>query len=101
MSTQSTKHSSSVAVAVAAGVVLFSLLSPAMAASDQNNPAVLTSHAPWLAPTGHRQPTAADLPPEAEILSAWERQQQVLDVELDRRLFAAAADLFIPGRNRV
>jgi hypothetical protein len=79
---------------------LIGSLSP-VAASDQNNPAVLTSHAPWLAPTGHRQPTAADLPPEAEILSAWERQQQVLDIELDRRLFAAAADLFIPGRNRV
>jgi hypothetical protein len=64
---------------------LISSLSP-VAASDQNNPAVLTSRAPWLAPTGHRQPTAADLPPEAEILSAWERQQQVLDVELDRKL---------------
>jgi hypothetical protein len=34
MSTQSTKHSTSVAVAVAAGVVLFSLLSPAMAAKQ-------------------------------------------------------------------
>jgi hypothetical protein len=84
MSTQSTKHSS-VAVAVAAGVVLFSLLSPAMAASDQNSPAVLTSHSPWLAPIGHRQPTRADVPQD-EVLSAWERQQQDLDVELDRKL---------------
>jgi hypothetical protein len=83
MSTQSTKHSTSVAVAVAAGVVL--LLSPAMAASDQNSPAVLTSHLPWLAPTGHRQPGRADVPQE-ELLSAWERQQQDLDVELDRKL---------------
>jgi hypothetical protein len=41
------------------------LLSPA-AATDQNSPAVLTSHAPWLAPIGHRQ--------------------QDLDVELDRKL---------------
>ena len=85
MSTQSTKHSTSVAVAVAAGVVLFSLLSPAMAASDQNSPAVLTSHSPWLAPIGHRQPTRADVPQD-EVLSAWERQQQDLDVELDRKL---------------
>jgi hypothetical protein len=85
MSTQSTKHSTSVSAAVAAGVVLLSLLSPALAASDQNNPAVLTSHAPWLAPTGHRQPARADVPQD-DILSAWERQQQDLDVELDRKL---------------
>ncbi len=85
MSTQSTKHSTSVAAAAAAGVVLFSLLSPAMAASDQNSPAVLTSHSPWLAPIGHRQPTRADVP-QNEVLSAWERQQQDLDVELDRKL---------------
>ena len=84
MSTQSTKHSTSVAAAAAAGVVLFSLLSPAMAASDQNSPAVLTSHSPWLAPIGHRQPTRADVP--QDDLSAWERQQQDLDVELDRKL---------------
>ena len=85
MSTQSTKHSTSVAVAVAAGVVLFSLLSPALAASDQNNPAVLTSHSPWLAPIGHRQPARADVPQD-DVLSAWERQQQDLDGELDRKL---------------
>jgi hypothetical protein len=85
MSTQSTKHSSSVAVAVAAGVVLFSLLSPAMAASDQNNPAVLTSQSPLLAPIGHRQPARADVPQD-DVLSAWERQRQDLDVELDRKL---------------
>ena len=86
MSTQSTKHSTSVVTAAAAaGVVLFSLLSPAMAASDQNSPAVLTSHSPWLAPIGHRQPARADVPQD-NILSAWERQQQDLDVELDRKL---------------
>jgi hypothetical protein len=85
MSTASKKHSTSVAAAVAAGVVLFSLLSPAMAASDQDNPAVLTSHLPWLAPIGHRQPTRADVS-QNEVLSAWERQQQDLDVELDRKL---------------
>ena len=86
MSTQSTKHSTSVAAAVAAGVVLFSLISPAMAASDQNNPAVLTSHSPWLAPIGHRQPTRADVPQTEVLSAAWERQQQDLDVELDRKL---------------
>jgi len=85
MSTQSTKHSTGVVVAVAAGVVLFSLLSPAMAASDQNNPAVLTSRSPWLAPIGHRQPARADVPQD-DVLSAWERQQQDLDVGLDRKL---------------
>ena len=85
MSTQSRKHSTSVAAAAAVGAVLFGLLSPAMAASDQNSPAVLTSHSPWLAPIGHRQPTRADVP-QNEVLSAWERQQQDLDVELDRKL---------------
>jgi len=84
MSTPSKKHSTSVAAAVVAGVVLFGSLSPA-AASDQNNPAVLTSHSPWLAPIGHRQPTRADVP-QNEVLSAWERQQQDFDVELDRKL---------------
>ena len=72
------------AAVVTTGLVLFGLLSPATA-SDQNNPEVLTSHRPWLAPTGHRQPTRADVP-QNEILSAWEREQQVLDAELDRKL---------------
>jgi hypothetical protein len=85
MSTSTTKHSTRVAAAVAAGVVLFGLLSPAMAASDQNSPTVLTSHSPWLAPIGHRQPVAADVP-QVDVLSAWERQQQDLDAELDRKL---------------
>jgi hypothetical protein len=84
MSTSSKNHSASVAAALVAGVALFGLLSPA-AASDQNDPAVLTSHSPWLAPVGHRQPARADVP-QNELLSAWERQQQDLDVELDRKL---------------
>ena len=84
MSTSNKNSSASLAAAFVAGVALFGLLSPA-AASDQNNPAVLTSHSPWLAPVGHRQPTRADAP-QVEILSAWERQQQDLDVELDRKL---------------
>jgi hypothetical protein len=74
----------SVAAAVVTVVALFGLLSPAVA-SEQNNPAVLTSHLPWLAPIGHRQPTRADVP-QNEVLSAWERQQQDIDVELDRKL---------------
>ena len=84
MSTSNRNHLASVAAAVVAGVAMFGLLSPA-AASDHNNPAGLTSHSPWLAPIGHRQPARADVP-QNEVLSAWERQQQDFDVELDRKL---------------
>jgi hypothetical protein len=84
MSTSSKTHSASVAAALVAGVALFGLVCPATA-SDQNSPGVLTSHSPWLAPTGHRQPTRADVA-QGELLSAWERQRQVLDTELDRKL---------------
>ena len=84
MSNSTKNRLTSATAAVVAGVALFGLLSPA-AASDQNDPAVLTSHSPWLAPTGHRQPTRADVP-QNEVLSAWERQQQDFDVELDRKL---------------
>jgi hypothetical protein len=84
MSTSNRNHLASVTAAVVAGVAMFGLLSPA-AASDQNNPAGLTSHSPWLAPIGHRQPARADVP-QNEVLSAWERQQQDFDVELDRKL---------------
>jgi len=70
--------------AVVAGVVLFGLNSTA-AASDQNSPAVLTSHLPWLAPTGHRQPTKAAVRQE-QILSMWEQREQILDAALDRKL---------------
>ena len=84
MSNSTRNRLTSVAAAVVAGVALFGLLSPA-AASDQNSPAVLTSHSPWLAPIGHRQPTRADVPQD-EILSVWEREQQVFDAELDRKL---------------
>jgi hypothetical protein len=83
MTTSTKNRTTSVAVA-AAGVALLGLLSPATA-SDQNSPAVLTAHSPWLAPTGHRQPTRADIPQD-ELLPAWEREQPVLDVELDRKL---------------
>jgi len=84
MFASSKNRSASVAAALVAGVALFGLHSPA-AASDQNSPAVLTSHSPWLAPIGHRQPARADVPQD-DVLSAWERQRQDLDVELDRKL---------------
>ena len=84
MSNSTKNRLTPVAAAVVAGVALFGLLSPA-AASNQNSPAVLTSHSPWLAPIGHRQPTRADVP-QNEVLSAWEREQQVFDAELDRKL---------------
>jgi hypothetical protein len=77
------KRSTRFAVVAAISVLWSGQLSPAMA-SDQNNPAVLTSQLPWLAPTGHRQPTRADVPQE-EALSGWERQQ-IIDRELDRKL---------------
>ena len=82
MSNSTRNRLTSVAAALVAGVGLFGVLSPA-AASDQNSPAVLTSHLPWLAPTGHRQPARADVP-QNELLSAWERQRQ--DTDLDRKL---------------
>jgi len=61
-----------------AGLLFVGLLSPAHAA-------VPTSHLPWLAPVGHRQPHQADVP-QHEAVSAWERQQQQAERELDHRL---------------
>lgn len=51
----------------------------------RNRSTVLTSRLPWLVPVGHRQPRRAEVPP-SETVSAWERQQQQFDQELDRRL---------------
>ena len=70
------------AVAVAAAVAFFGFALPAEAASLQGG---LTSHSPWLAPVGHRQPRQADIP-QNEVLSALEREQQHGDDELDRKL---------------
>jgi hypothetical protein len=84
MSSSITKRSSRVSAGFAAGVILLGLISPVGAAGAQDAGA-LTSHSPWLAPVGHRQPTRDDVP-QNEMLSAWERQQQVLDAELDRKL---------------
>ena len=78
-------RSTTIFTMLAAGAVLFSLLSPAAAASAQNSPAVLTAHSPWLAPTGHRQPTRADVSQD-DTLSVSEREQIRLDAELDRKL---------------
>ncbi|WP_426409701.1 hypothetical protein [Bradyrhizobium ganzhouense] len=86
----------------AAAVAIFSaLLSPASATDRQQTaavfpdvstgaamdraPIVLTSRLPWLAPVGHRQPRLADVP-RHEAVSAWERQQQQVDQDLDRKL---------------
>jgi hypothetical protein len=82
MMTTVTTRPMSHAAAVAA--VLFSLSSPAAAEVQQRN--TLTSHSPWLAPVGHRQPMRADISQGQELLSAWERQQVALDAELDRKL---------------
>jgi hypothetical protein len=84
MSNSTRNRLTSVAAALVAGVGLLGVLSPA-AASDQNSPAVLTSHLPWLAPTGHRQPTRADVPQD-EVLSAWEHRRPRSDADLDRKL---------------
>ena len=50
-----------------------------------NRSIVLTSHLPWLAPVGHRQPNRTDVP-QSEAVSAWERQQHEFDQKLDRKL---------------
>ena len=59
---------------------------PASATADHAS-TVLTSHLPWLAPVGHRQPHEADVP-QHEAVSASERQQQQqrAEHELDRKL---------------
>ncbi|WJR75592.1 hypothetical protein [Bradyrhizobium sp. NP1] len=96
--TSTLKRSLSAAAAVA---VFVALLSPANATDRQDTaavypdvsiraatdraPIVLTSRLPWLAPVGHRQPRQADVP-RHEAVSTWERQQQQVDQELDRKL---------------
>jgi hypothetical protein len=98
-------------IRIASAALVFSLLSPANAsyrhgsasvfpdlptstiadhadaksAFARNQPKLLTSRLPWLAPTGHRQPSRADVP-QSEGLSAWEREQQQFDRALDRML---------------
>jgi hypothetical protein len=83
------------------GLVLVGMLSPAhaayqrdaadvfpdlpKAAAADHSSAVLTAHLPWLAPVGHRQPQRTDVP-QPEAVSAWERHQQQLDQELNRKL---------------
>jgi hypothetical protein len=107
------KPSTRYAAVVAAGLVLFGLLSPTAVTAQQSASAVtnlsvsapatdgarqavaarpdrngakpLTSHSPWLAPVGHRQPRRADVPQD-EASTARARQQFRLDRELDRKL---------------
>src|SRR6266566_8916002 len=52
---------------------------------DRNGTTPLTSHLPWLAPVGHRQPQRADVPQD-EASAARARQQFRMDKELDRKL---------------
>jgi hypothetical protein len=103
------KRSISMAVA---GLVVVGLLSPANAicqhdavavspdrlisATADHASTVLTTHLPWLAPVGHRQPHQADVP-RHEAVSAWERQQLQADHELDRKLIICRGCL--PGTN--
>jgi hypothetical protein len=84
-----------------AGLFFVGMLSPAHAAYQHDAVSVFpdlpisatadhastvpTSHRPWLAPVGHRQPHQADVP-QHEAVSAWERQQQQADRVLDRKL---------------
>ena len=83
-----------------AGLFFVGLLSPANATSQHYAAifpdlpisatahyasAELTSHQPWLAPVGHRQPQLADVP-QQDAVSAWERQQQQDEQELDHKL---------------
>src|SRR5262249_13538817 len=103
------KRSPGDAAVIAVGVVLFGLLSPtavtaqqsasavtnssvsapatdgahqaAAARPDRNGAKSLTSHSPWLAPVGHRQPRRAEVPQD-EAFAARERKQFRLDREL-------------------
>ena len=105
------ERSTGYAAVVAAGLVLFGLLSPtavtaqqrasvatdlsitatdgarhAVAAKpDRNGTTPLTSHLPWLAPVGHRQPRSSDVPQD-EASAARVRHQFRPDNELDRKL---------------
>jgi hypothetical protein len=107
------ERSTRYAAVVAAGLVLFGLLAPtavtarqrASVATDlsvsatatdgtshavaakpgRNGTTPLTSHLPWLAPVGHRQPRSSDVPQD-EASAARVRHQFRLDNELDRKL---------------
>ena len=108
------KRATGYALAAAASVVLFGLLSPASAAAqqdristltelpvnadaadgnnhlamatpDRNAAMAVTARLPWLAPIGHRQPREINVSQNG-AWSAWDRQQQRLEKELDRKL---------------
>ncbi|HET6941009.1 MAG TPA: hypothetical protein VFH89_02490 [Sphingomicrobium sp.] len=103
------RQATTYAAAISASIVTIGFLSPAGAAErqdtvsvfpdilasdnnhggisvpDRNCAMALTSRLPWRAPIGHRQPLQADVPQD-ESISAWERQQDRLNRELDRKL---------------
>ena len=67
------------------GTAILASVKGAEAIVGETRPTALTSHLPWLAPVGHRQPHQADVP-KPEAVSAWERQQLQIEHELDQRL---------------
>ena len=110
-----TKPSIKYASVVSAGVAFFGLLSPANAtpqrhelssltdvsasrptaddSADLQNPKTeqgpardLTSHLPWLAPVGHRQPRLVDIPPDKSLTARGRAQQQRLNKQPDQKL---------------
>jgi hypothetical protein len=113
------RRSTRIAAALATCVVLMGWHSPASAGAEQssvsgfadlavigttsndnsdagigvparNRALALTSHLPWRAPIGHRQPRRTDIQLN-ESTSAWEREQDRLSKELDRKLIICRA----------
>lgn len=72
------------AAVIATAVTLSGVLSPMTARAAQDS-SELTSHRPWLAPVGHRQPQRADVPHDGAF-AARERGQRMLDNVFDRSL---------------
>jgi hypothetical protein len=56
-----------------------------VAKSGQESARDLTSHLPWLAPVGHRQPRLVDIPPDTSPTTR-ERAQERLNAQLDQKL---------------
>ncbi len=74
--------------ALGLAAILSAATAPAISAQAMfHEPAIYTSNEtatkPWLAPVGHRQPRASDLPAS---LSAAQRSLDPEDVEVDRKI---------------
>jgi hypothetical protein len=72
------------AAVIATAVALSGVLSP-MTARAEPNTSALTSHRPWLAPVGHRQPRRTEVPRD-EAFVARERNQLTVDHVFDQSL---------------